>query len=87
MIEAAVDSRCDVFDFGRSTPNEGTYKFKAQWAAEPVPLHWEYPLLPGNIVPNVTPANPKFRLAIELWKKLPLAIANRLGPRIVRAIP
>ena len=44
VIESAVAEGCDVFDFGRSTPDEGTYKFKEQWGAAPVPLHWEYAL-------------------------------------------
>ena len=77
-----------VFDMGRSTPNEGTYRFKAQWGAEAVPLNWEYQLLstPGEM-PNVSPANPKFQLAIALWQKLPLSLTTRVGPMIVRAIP
>ena len=62
-----------MLDFGRSTPDEGTYKFKEQWGAEPVPLHWEYALLRGAVLPNASPTNPKFQLAIEMWKKLPLS--------------
>jgi lipid II:glycine glycyltransferase (peptidoglycan interpeptide bridge formation enzyme) len=87
IIEAAVRDGCEVLDFGRSTPNEGTYKFKEQWGALPVPLHWEYPMTVDGVIPDVTPANPKFRIAIELWKKLPLSFATRFGPRIVRSIP
>jgi FemAB-related protein (PEP-CTERM system-associated) len=87
VIEAAVARGDVVLDFGRSTPNEGTYKFKEQWGAAPVPLHWEYHLSAGGAVPNASPTNPKFRLAIELWKKLPLPVAARLGPPIVRCIP
>lgn len=87
MIERATASGCAVFDFGRSTPNEGTFKFKQQWGAEPVPLFWEYWLESGTALPNASPTNPRLRLAIELWKKLPLAVANRLGPSLVRSIP
>jgi serine/alanine adding enzyme len=88
MLEGAADRGCSTFDFGRSTPHEGTYKFKEQWGAQPVPLCWEYGLLPpGADVPNASPSNPKFRLAIALWKKLPVGVANRIGPMIVRAIP
>ncbi|MNC90250.1 hypothetical protein D3C83_63270 [compost metagenome] len=72
---------------GRSTPGEGTFKFKAQWGAEPVPLHWEYQLLTPGEMPNVSPANPKFQLAIALWQRLPIALTTRVGPMIVRAIP
>ena len=87
ILEGASASGCLTFDFGRSTPNEGTYKFKEQWGAQPVPLCWEYGLLAGGEVPNSSPTNPKFRLAIAMWKKLPLSVANRIGPMIVRAIP
>jgi FemAB-related protein (PEP-CTERM system-associated) len=87
VIERAVESGGTLLDFGRSTPNDGTYKFKAQWGAQPVPLHWEYRLAAGETLPNVSPANPKFHLAIECWKRLPVPIANYIGPRIVRAIP
>jgi serine/alanine adding enzyme len=87
MLEGAAGRGCTTFDFGRSTPNEGTFKFKAQWGAEPVPLCWEYGLLAGGELPNASPTNPKFELAVAIWKKLPLAVANRLGPKIVRAIP
>jgi FemAB-related protein (PEP-CTERM system-associated) len=87
MLEGASARGCSTFDFGRSTPHEGTYKFKEQWGAEPVPLCWEYGLLVGSDLPNSSPTNPKYRLAIAMWKKLPLGVANRIGPMIVRAIP
>jgi len=86
-IQFAQSTGAGVFDMGRSTPNEGTFKFKAQWGAEPVPLHWEYQLSSDGRLPNVSPANPKFQLAIALWQKLPLGVATRVGPMIVRAIP
>ena len=87
VIETALTDGCDVLDFGRSTPNEGTYKFKEQWGAEPLPLHWEYVLTTGNELPNLGPSNPKFHLMIEAWKKLPLKVATTLGPHVVRGIP
>lgn len=86
-IRFAQDAGAPVFDMGRSTPGEGTFRFKAQWGAAPVPLHWEYHLLTQGELPNVSPANPKFQLAIALWQKLPLAVTLRVGPMIVRAIP
>jgi hypothetical protein len=87
LLQRAFEAGCEVFDFGRSTPGEGTFKFKEQWGARPVPLNWEYPFVRANELPSTNPANPKFRMAIALWKKLPLAVANRVGPFIVRAIP
>jgi FemAB-related protein (PEP-CTERM system-associated) len=87
IIENAADKGCATFDFGRSTPNEGTYRFKEQWGAHPVPLHWEYGGLHDDALPNTSPTNPKFQLAVALWKRLPLGIAGRIGPMVVRAIP
>ena len=87
MIEHAIATGHTTFDFGRSTPNEGTFHFKQQWGAQPSPLHWEYVLANGRTLPNLSPSNPKFRAAIALWTRLPLAVANRLGPHIVRSIP
>lgn len=86
-IQLANEAGCAVFDMGRSTPNEGTFKFKQQWGAEPLPLNWEYQLQSEQAMPNVSPANPKFQLAIALWQRLPLALTLRVGPMIVRAIP
>jgi len=86
-IQFAHERGASVFDMGRSTPNEGTFKFKAQWGAEPVPLHWEYELMNPGELPNVSPANPKYQLAISLWQKLPVSVTTRVGPMIVRAIP
>lgn len=86
-IQYGAEAGCAVFDMGRSTPNEGTFKFKQQWGAEPVPLNWEYQLQGEQSLPDVSPANPKFQLAIALWQKLPVALTLRVGPMIVRAIP
>jgi len=87
VIDTAVAEGCEVMDFGRSTPDEGTYKFKEQWGAAPLPLHWEYVLLKGGPLPDQSPKNPKFQVIIELWKRCPLWLANTLGPHIVRSIP
>lgn len=86
-IEWALEDGCGLFDFGRSTPGEGTYKFKSQWGAEPVPLHWEYPYLDGGHVPDHGPTNPKFQHAIALWQRLPLWVTRAVGPHIAKAIP
>lgn len=85
-LESAAAEDAEVFDFGRSTPGEGTFKFKEQWGAQPLPLHWEYWLASGEL-PDQSPKNPKFRLMIATWKRMPLWLANAIGPRIVRNIP
>jgi serine/alanine adding enzyme len=86
MLKAAMSEGAGRFDFGRSTPDEGTFQFKRQWGATPHPLVWEYAGLEGA-PPDQSPKNPKFRLAIAIWQRLPLAVANRLGPAVVRNIP
>jgi len=87
VMKWAMEHRVRVLDFGRSTPNEGTFHFKSQWGAEPSPLHWEYVLLGRHDLPDQSPKNPKFKLAIEAWKRSPLWLTNTIGPRIVRSIP
>jgi FemAB-related protein (PEP-CTERM system-associated) len=86
-IQQATADGCTTFDFGRSTPDEGTFHFKKQWGAEPSPLFWEYRMLTGGPVPDQSPKNPKFRSAIAVWKRLPLPVATWLGPGIMRSIP
>ena len=87
MLKFACENGCTRFDFGRSTPNKGTYRFKKQWGAEPVQLYWQYLLAEGEPMPEMNPDNPKFDLAIRVWKRLPVALTKLLGPRIVRCIP
>jgi lipid II:glycine glycyltransferase (peptidoglycan interpeptide bridge formation enzyme) len=87
MLRFAIDGGYRIFDFGRSTPGEGTFLFKKQWGAEPCELVWEYWTGSGKTVPNLSPANAKFNLAIRTWQRLPLPIATTLGPLIVRNIP
>lgn len=86
-LEFAVRQGYKRFDFGRSTPGEGTYKFKEQWGAKPVPLHWQYWLANGNALPDLSPTNAKYQLAINVWQKLPLFVTRWVGPAIVRNIP
>jgi len=86
-IRFALGIGARVFDFGRSTPGEGTYAFKKQWGAEPRQLYWQYLLLHGKPLPQLSPANSKYRAAISVWQKLPLCVTNLLGPAIVRNIP
>jgi serine/alanine adding enzyme len=87
MLQDAIARGYRVFDFGRSTPNEGTYQFKKQWGALESPFSWEYVLREGAGLPEHSPKSAKFSLAVSLWQKLPLGVANAVGPRIVRSIP
>ncbi|MCG3155476.1 MAG: hypothetical protein DKINENOH_02082 [bacterium] len=88
VLEFAIQQGYKFFDFGRSTPNEGTYKFKEQWGARPVPLHWQYWLANGaTTLPDLSPHNAKYQMAIQIWQRLPLAVTRLVGPAIVKNIP
>jgi serine/alanine adding enzyme len=86
-LEFSCEKGFSTFDFGRSTEGESTYKFKEQWGAAPSPMIWCYWVREGCEVPELTPRNPKYQIAIEIWKRLPLQVTNALGPRIIGNIP
>ena len=87
VLEYACREGFQVFDFGRSTPGGGTYRFKEQWGAYPIPLYWNHWSADGRAVPDLSPENSKYSLAIKTWKRLPVALTRLLGPSIVRNIP
>ena len=82
---AKIGSRC--FDFGRSREGTGAYHFKRHWGFEPVPLPYQYILLDGHPMPNLSPSNPKMRTAVDLWKRLPLPVTKVVGPWLTRYLP
>ncbi|UCF86476.1 MAG: GNAT family N-acetyltransferase [Desulfobacteraceae bacterium] len=86
MLEYACENGYACFDFGRSSPDEGTYKFKEQWGAKPLPLHWHYISLDGQPVDEETPEKSKFEIAIQYWQKLPVPITKIIGPTIRKHI-
>jgi FemAB-related protein (PEP-CTERM system-associated) len=83
MLDAAARG-FRVFDFGRSKLGTGAFAFKKNWGFAPTPLFHEYRLKPGRGIPEVNPLNPKYRLFIAAWKRLPLPVANAIGPLIAR---
>jgi serine/alanine adding enzyme len=87
MIDRAVADGATLFDFGRSSPGGGTHQFKEQWGAQGSPMYWEYVLLSRTEPPDHGPSNPRFDRAIALWKRLPLTVANTVGPWIARQLP
>ncbi len=87
ILKYSIESGCEKFDFGRSSKNAGTYKFKKQWGAEPLQLHWYQWLPEGSEAPDLSPKNAKFDLAISVWQKLPLWLTNLLGPFLVKNLP
>jgi FemAB-related protein (PEP-CTERM system-associated) len=73
-----------IFDFGRSKKGTGSHDFKKNWGFEPTQLHYEYKLVASTEVPDTNPLNPKYQLMIRTWQKMPLALANIIGPHIVK---
>jgi FemAB-related protein (PEP-CTERM system-associated) len=74
------------FDFGRSKTGTGAFDYKKNWGFAPEQLHYCYRLAPGAAIPENNPNNPKYRLFIALWKRLPVPVANLLGPPLVRGL-
>jgi serine/alanine adding enzyme len=87
MLRFAIDQRCTRFEFGRCTPGEGPFHFKKQWGAEARPLVWEYWHARPSVDVDKSPKNAKYRAAVALWQRLPVALTTIVGPRIVRSIP
>jgi len=87
ILGFAINNQFRYFDFGRSTRDSGTYRFKKQWGACAVDHFWYYWMAGNEALPNLSPDNPKFKLAIMIWKKLPLFVTNLLGPILVKNLP
>jgi len=86
LMRRACARGATLFDYGRSKQGTGPYAFKKNWGFEPQPLHYEYRLYKRDAVPQNNPANAKYRLMIETWRRLPLGFANWLGPFVVRSL-
>jgi len=89
VLQFAVEHGYRVFDFGRSTIDSGPYRFKLQWGARAVPLHWAHWTPRGDHETQSVEA-PEGRaraLATRIWSRLPLLVTNRLGPLISPGLP
>jgi len=84
LMRRSCEAGYTLFDYGRSKVGTGPYHFKKNWGFEPQPLYYENFLVKAKEVPEVNPLNPKYRLFIAAWKRLPLPVANLLGPLIVK---
>jgi FemAB-related protein (PEP-CTERM system-associated) len=73
-----------IFDYGRSKEGTGSYSFKKNWGFTPEPLHYEYYLVKSDAIPEVNPMNPKYQFFIKAWRRLPLPVANVIGPLLAR---
>ena len=86
LMRRACARGLKVFDYGRSKQGTGSYSFKKNWGFEPQTLHYEYCLYKRDSIPQNNPNNAKFKLLIETWRRMPIGLANWLGPFIVRSL-
>ena len=87
VLRLAIERQYRYFDFGRSSRDSGTFRFKQQWGAKPRQLFWNYWLRGNGRLPALNPDNPRYALAINLWRRLPLSVTTWLGPSIVKNLP
>ncbi len=77
---------CTSFDFGRSKPGTGAYAFKRNWGFDPKPLTYYRHAREGKEARDINPLNPKYRMMTEVWRRLPIVVANRVGPMLSRGL-
>ncbi|MBN8807684.1 MAG: FemAB family PEP-CTERM system-associated protein [Sphingomonas sp.] len=77
---------CTRFDFGRSKVGTGVAAFKKNWGFDPVPLRYAKRVADGAAPREMNPMSPKYRLQVAVWKKLPLWLANTMGPAIAKGL-
>ena len=86
VMRRACERGLRVFDFGRSKRGTGSFDFKKNWGFEPQKLHYKYLFIKGKSVPDHNPLNPKYQMFIKLWQRMPLQLANAVGPHIVKSL-
>jgi FemAB-related protein (PEP-CTERM system-associated) len=86
LMRRACARGLKTFDYGRSKQGTGPYAFKKNWGFEPQALHYEYRLYKRDAIPQNNPSNAKYKLLIETWRRMPIGLANWLGPFIVRGL-
>ena len=86
LMNHARERGCRSFDFGRSKYGTGAFSFKKNWGFEPQPLSYATRTADGKEARDVNPLSPKYKAKIALWQRLPLLVANRIGPMIARGL-
>lgn len=84
LMRRACENGVTVFDYGRSKKGTGSYSFKKNWGFESQPLYHQYYLVKSDSIPDINPLNPKYRIFINTWKKLPLSVSKLVGPLVSR---
>ncbi|MBL8472266.1 MAG: FemAB family PEP-CTERM system-associated protein [Rhodocyclaceae bacterium] len=86
LMRRACERGIRIFDYGRSKRGSGSFDFKKNWGFVAQPLSYEFRLYKRDSIPQNNPSNPKYRMFIAAWKRLPRSVANRLGPYIVKGL-
>jgi len=84
VMRRACERGYKIFDYGRSKRGTGSFDFKKNWGFDPQPLQYQYKLVKATKVPDHNPLNPKYRMFIAAWQRLPLTLANVIGPHVVK---
>jgi FemAB-related protein (PEP-CTERM system-associated) len=84
LMRRAAERGIRIYDFGRSKKDTGPFRYKKHWGFEPEPLGYQYHLVKSKAMPDVSPANPKYHVFIEAWKRMPLSLTRMLGPVLAR---
>ncbi len=87
LIQHAAETGSSTFDFGRSKIGSGNFDFKKKWNPRIENLNYQVHLVHRRELPNFSHTNPKFEMATNVWKKLPLGLTRIIGPRVVRWFP
>ncbi|NOY53160.1 MAG: FemAB family PEP-CTERM system-associated protein [Deltaproteobacteria bacterium] len=85
-LEYACEHGFRKFDFGRSTPNGGTYRFKAQWGAEPKQLYWDCWAKNQGMTEAGNRISPAMARMVAVWKRLPVGLSKIMGPMVRKNI-
>jgi FemAB-related protein (PEP-CTERM system-associated) len=86
LMRHASRRGCNRFDFGRSKVGTGPYSFKSNWGFDPQPIRHAVRTSDGSPPRDINPLSPKYRLQVATWQRVPLWLANRLGPPIARGL-
>jgi len=86
LLRRACERGLHIFDYGRSKRGTGAFAFKQNWGLEPAPLSYEYCIYGGGGIPQHNPLNPKYRALMALWRRLPIPVANAIGPHLVKSL-
>ena len=86
LLQRTIQRGQGVFDFGRSSPESSTFRFKKQWGAQPASAVWQYYVRKGD-VQEMRLESGQYDRRIRIWRRLPVSLTRLVGPMIVRGIP